>query len=126
MKFINLVTGMVFLAITISGCQSPKDGNGTRDGRPNILLVVADDLGYSDIASFGGNMHTPVLSGLAQEGLSFSNFHVQPTCSPTRASLLTGNDNHVAGMGIMSEMDYPELSELNLPGYQGYLAYYSV
>ncbi len=118
----NLITGMVFLAVTTSACTSSKDGKGSRDGRPNILLIVADDLGYSDIASFGGNIHTPVLSRLAQEGISFSNFHVQPTCSPTRSSLLTGNDNHVAGIGIMSEMDYPELSALNLPGYQGHLS----
>ncbi len=76
---------------------------------PNILLIVADDLGYSDISPFGGNINTPQISNLSQEGICFSNFHVQPTCSPTRSSLLTGNDNHVAGMGIMSEMDYPEL-----------------
>jgi len=52
----------------------------------------------------------------------FSNFHVQPTCSPTRSSLLTGNDNHVAGLGIMSEMDYPALHNQNLPGYSGGLS----
>ena len=62
------------------------------------------------------------ISNLAKEGMRFSDFHVQPTCSPTRSSLLTGNDNHVAGMGIMSEMDYPELQALNLPGYSGNLS----
>src|SRR5689334_4922262 len=85
-------------------------------GRPNVLLIVADDLGFSDIASFGGNIQTPVLDQLARQGLSFSNFHVQPTCSPSRSSLLTGNDNHVAGLGIMHEADYPALQAQNLPG----------
>ena len=122
MKLKNLVAVLVFLAATISGCKLSNDSTGQSEDKPNILLIVADDLGYSDIASFGGNIHTPVLSGLALEGISFSNFHVQPTCSPTRSSLLTGNDNHVAGLGIMSEMDYPELQALDLPGYRGHLS----
>lgn len=95
---------------------------GQQSKKPNILIIVADDLGFSDIAPFGGNIQTPVLEKFAKEGTSFSNFYVQPTCSPTRSSLLTGNDNHVAGMGIMSEMDYPELHALNLPGYSGELS----
>jgi arylsulfatase A-like enzyme len=90
--------------------------------KPNILIIVGDDLGFSDIAPFGGNIQTPVLEKLAKEGIPFSNFYVQPTCSPTRSSLLTGNDNHVAGLGIMGEMDYPELHALNLPGYSGDLS----
>jgi arylsulfatase len=81
---------------------------------------VADDLGYSDIGSFGGEISTPVLDRLASEGLRFSGFHVLPTCSPTRAALLSGNDNHVAGMGVMSEFIYPEIA--GLPGYVGHLA----
>jgi arylsulfatase len=90
-----------------------------QNSRPNILLVVADDLGYSDIGSFGGEIQTPVLDKLASEGMRFSNFHVLPTCSPTRAALLSGNDNHVAGMGVMGEFIYPEIA--NLPGYAGHL-----
>jgi arylsulfatase len=87
---------------------------------PNILLIVADDLGFSDIGPFGGEISTPVLDRLADEGLRFSGFHVLPTCSPTRAALLSGNDNHVAGMGVMGEFIYPEIAEL--PGYVGHLA----
>lgn len=112
---------IVITAISL-GCGQPPEEAEKQTLRPNILLIVADDLGYSDIAPFGGNIHTPVISKLAEEGISFSNFHVQPTCSPTRASLLTGNDNHVAGMGIMSEMAYPQLTALDLPGYQGALS----
>jgi arylsulfatase len=59
---------------------------------------------------------------LAKEAMLFSNFHVLPTCPPTRSALLTGNDNHVAGLGIMSEMDYPALHNLQLPGYRGALS----
>ncbi|UCH48804.1 MAG: sulfatase-like hydrolase/transferase, partial [Betaproteobacteria bacterium] len=88
--------------------------------RPNILLIVADDLGYSDIGPFGGEISTPVLDRLAEQGMRFSAFHVLPTCSPTRAALLSGNDNHVAGMGVMAEFIYPEIAEL--PGYVGHLA----
>jgi arylsulfatase len=88
--------------------------------RPNILLIVADDLGFSDIGPFGGEIETPVLDRLATEGVRFSNFHVLPTCSPTRAALLTGNDNHVAGMGVMGEFIYPAIE--GLPGYAGHLA----
>lgn len=111
--------------ICISACQHSKpkeDQTKTTTPKPNILLIVADDLGYSDISPFGGNINTPQINNLAKEGMLFSNFHVQPTCSPTRSSLLTGNDNHIAGMGIMSEMDYPELHALSLPGYSGNLS----
>lgn len=121
MKLKYLLT-IIAVASAFFGCNNSGERKEAAGQRPNILLVVADDLGYSDIASFGGNIHTPVISSLANEGLSFSNFHVQPTCSPTRSSLLTGNDNHVAGIGIMSEMAYPELTALNLPGYQGFLS----
>jgi arylsulfatase len=87
--------------------------------RPNILLIVADDLGFSDITPFGGNIQTPVLDRLSKEGLLFSNFYVLPTCSPTRSALLSGNDNHVAGLGVMGEFIYPEIEKL--PGYAGHL-----
>jgi arylsulfatase A-like enzyme len=106
-------------AIILLGCtQQPEK----QADKPNILLIVADDLGFSDISPYGGNIQTPVLNELAKEGISFTNFYVQPTCSPTRSSLLTGNDNHVAGLGIMSEVDYPELHALYLPGYAGELS----
>lgn len=115
---------MLFTTLLSFGCkQSQKETvSELKEVPPNVLLIVADDLGFSDIAPFGGNIQTPVLSQMAGEGMAFSNFHVQPTCSPTRSSLLTGNDNHVAGLGIMSETDYPVLHELQLPGYSGALS----
>ncbi len=115
----NCQSLILIIAALAFGCQPAKDETASR---PNILFIVADDLGFSDIGPFGGNIQTPVLDQFAKESLSFSNFHVQPTCSPTRSSLLTGNDNHVAGLGIMSEMDYPALQAKNLPGYSGSLS----
>ena len=65
---------------------------------PNILIIVADDLGYSDIGSFGGEIETPNLDRLAAQGLKLTNFHASPICSATRAMLLTGTDHHVVGL----------------------------
>ena len=90
-----------------------------QDTRPNILLIVADDLGYSDIGSFGGEIATPTLDNLANEGLQLTNFHVLPSCSPTRSVLLSGMDNHRAGLGTMGELKTPEMEDH--PGYAGYL-----
>ena len=106
----------------IISCNQPVNKVAAKSTKPNIIIIVADDLGYSDIAPFGGNINTATLDNLAKDGIRFSNFHVQPTCSPTRSSLLTGNDNHVAGLGIMSELDYPTLHNQNLPGYAGALS----
>jgi arylsulfatase A-like enzyme len=69
------------------------------DKRPNILLIVADDLAYTDIGAFGGEIETPNLDALAQGGLRMTNFHSAPTCAPARAMLMTGVDHHAAGMG---------------------------
>ena len=69
------------------------------DTRPNILLIVVDDMGYSDIAPFGGEIDTPNIGILAESGMLFTDFHTGPTCSPTRSMLLSGTDNHLAGMG---------------------------
>ena len=74
------------------------------DGRPNILLIVADDLGYSDIGVFGGEIDTPNLDALAGNGVQLTHFHVATNCSPTRAMLMTGMDNHLVGLGTMAEV----------------------
>ncbi len=87
--------------------------------RPNIVLIVADDLGYSDLGSFGGEISTPNLDRLASEGTRFTNFYVAPTCSPTRSMLMTGLDNHVVGLGNMYERTAP--NQLGKPGYEGVL-----
>lgn len=90
------------------------------DSRPNILLIVSDDLGYADLGCFGGDIRTPTLDHLASEGVRFTQFHTAPSCAPTRAMLLTGNNNHVAGMGRQGG---PGNSwETSQPGYEGYLS----
>ena len=112
---------VMIAAIGFASCNQTKQKAENEMAKPNIIIIVADDMGYSDIGAFGGNIATPVIDNLAKEGIKFSNFYVQPTCSPTRSSLLTGNDNHVAGLGIMSEANYPVLERQNLPGYSGHL-----
>ncbi len=87
--------------------------------RPNFLVIVADDLGYSDLGAFGGEIATPQLDALATDGVRFSDFHTTPACSPTRAMLLTGTDNHRAGLGTMAEALAP--NQRGKPGYEGYL-----
>lgn len=101
-------------------CQSCSQ-KGSDDIRPNILLIVADDLGYSDLGCFGSEIRTPNIDQLAKNGLRFSRFHTSPKCAPTRAMLLSGNNNHVAGMG--SQGGAPPSSPLyGKQGYEGHLS----
>ena len=76
--------------------------------RPNIVLILADDLGYTDIAPYGSEVNTPSLSALAEQGLSFTNYHTAANCAPARAMLLTGVDSHLAGVSNIPEMLAPE------------------
>lgn len=76
--------------------------------RPNIVFILADDLGYTDIASYGSEVHTPSLSALAEQGLSFTNYHTAANCAPARAMLLTGVDSHLAGVPNIPEMLAPQ------------------
>ncbi len=84
--------------------------------RPNFLIVVADDLGWSDVGAFGGEIRTPNIDGLAARGVQMTNFYVAPTCSPTRAMLMTGVDNHAAGLGTMAEARAPDQTNRNYAG----------
>lgn len=87
--------------------------------RPNIVVLVADDWGYSDVGAFGSEIATPNIDTLAREGVRFSDFHVTASCSPTRSMLLTGVDNHRNGVGNMPETMPDE--HLGKPGYSGVL-----
>ena len=89
------------------------------DQRPNILLVMADDLGWTDLGSFGSEIETPNLDTLARRGVKFTNFYTSVSCSPTRSMLLSGTDNHIAGVGNMGEFLTPE--QKGQPGYEGHL-----
>lgn len=110
------------LAAALTACELgdvPSPGGATAAApRPNILLLVADDLGYADLGAYGSDIRTPNIDRLAAEGLLFTRFHTAPMCAPTRAMLLTGNNNHVAGMGLQS----PPASLARIPGYEGHLS----
>jgi arylsulfatase A-like enzyme len=82
--------------------------------KPNIILILADDLGYSDIGAYGSEIKTPNLDRLATEGLRLKEFYNNSICAPTRASLLTGQYQHKAGVGYFA-------NDLGSPAYQGYL-----
>lgn len=87
--------------------------------KPNVLLVVADDLGWSDLGCYGSEIATPNLDALARRGVMFTSFYASVSCSPTRSMLLTGTDNHIAGLGNMGELLTPE--QKGKPGYEGHL-----
>ncbi|MDA4891518.1 arylsulfatase [Streptomyces sp. MS2A] len=73
--------------------------------RPNVVLIILDDTGFSDLGCFGSEIRTPHIDRLAEEGLRYSDFSVTPLCSPTRASLLTGRNHHSVGMRFLSDLD---------------------
>jgi arylsulfatase A-like enzyme len=80
-------------------------------GAPNVVLILVDDVGYSATTSFGGVIQTPNFDKLTTIGLRYNNFHVNSLCSPTRASLLTGRNNHQVGFGTVTE------AATGFPGY---------
>lgn len=91
----------------------------TEGKRPNIVIILADDMGFSDMGSFGGEIATPNLDGLAQNGVRFTNFYTHATCSPTRSMLMTGVDTHLNGLGNMDEWTAP--NQKDKEGYEGNL-----
>ncbi len=102
--------------IIFSSCgeNRPAKNESKKDARPNIVLILADDLGFSDIGCYGGEVHTPNLDYLAANGLRFTRFYNTSRCCPSRSSLLTGLYNQEAGIGEMTT-DWHE------PGYRGFL-----
>jgi Arylsulfatase A and related enzymes len=111
-KIAGIVSGLLFALGSHGSAREAKPS-------PNFLIIVADDLGYSDIGAFGGEIDTPNLDALAAQGLKLAGFHTAPTCSPTRSMLLTGLDNHEAGLGNMAEVIAP--NQKGQPGHEGYL-----
>jgi arylsulfatase A-like enzyme len=119
----NLVSLGLCLILLVSTQTEVIAGSNGFEGkpskRPNILLLVADDLGYSDLGSFGGEISTPNLDALARNGVKLTNFMVAPSCSPTRSMLMSGTYNHKAGLGAMAE--WTAENQRDKPGYEGYL-----
>src|SRR5438552_12944118 len=88
--------------------------SATAAQRPNILLILSDDMGFSDLGCYGSEIQTPNLDALAQDGVRFTQFYNTARCCPTRASLLTGLYPHQAGVGHMTD-------NRGHPGYSGEL-----
>ena len=107
----NSISLFVLLIALIAGCtQKPlKKEDHTQ---PNIIVIMVDDMGYSDIGCYGGEIETPNINKMASDGLRFTNFYNCARCCPTRASLLTGLYPHKTGLGFMTTSDYRK------PGYR--------
>lgn len=91
----------------------------TPQRQPNFLLIVVDDMGYSDCQPFGGEISTPHIGQLADNGVRFRHFHTSALCAPTRAMLLSGCDNHDVGLGHMPTAH--ATNQYMQPGYEGFL-----
>lgn len=113
-----MTTWIRILTVLMSLCAMAAV-QGATARRPNIVVLVADDWGFTDVGAFGGEIATPNLDALASEGMRFSNFHVAASCSPTRSMLLTGVDNHRNGHGNLRETMPGD--HLGQPGYLGSL-----
>ena len=112
------------LAVALSGPAlaqqaAPAATPSARSQRPNIVILLGDDLGFSDIGMFGSEIKTPNMDSLARDGVRFTNFYTHATCSPTRSMLLSGTDTHRNGLGNMDEWTAP--NQVGIPGYEGYL-----
>ena len=111
------------LLLSATGCTQDAEQHETavsaKPKRPNILLIVADDMGYSDVGVFGSEISTPNIDALAAEGVMLTQFHVSPNCGPTRGAMMTGVDSHRAGMGGNHEVAAE--NQKGKPGYEGYL-----
>ncbi|MEP4148432.1 MAG: arylsulfatase [Halioglobus sp.] len=110
---------MAVLPVFAQDTAPSQDADTAPALRPNIVFILADDLGYSDTAPYGGEVQTPTISALAEQGLSFTNYHTAANCAPSRAMLLTGVDNHLAGVPNIIEMLAPE--QRSHAHYQGVL-----
>jgi arylsulfatase len=111
-----MIRTLLVSAVLVATCTHARGADAPRSAKPNIVIILADDIGYSDLGCYGGEISTPNLDTLAAGGLRFTQFYNTARCCPTRASLLTGLYPHQAGVGHMME-DRGE----KFPGYRGNL-----
>ena len=116
MRGVRAWAGVV--GVLFTGCAASQPV-AQQAARPNVLILIADDLGFGDIGAYGAEVATPNIDRLAAEGVQLTNFHTAATCSPSRAMLLTGVDNHRNGLGSMGEFLTP--NQVGAPGYEGFL-----
>jgi len=114
---LSLLVGLVYPLAAQAEASNTQHNN--ERVRPNIVFILADDLGFSDIAPYGSEIRTPALADLAAQGVRFSNYHTAANCAPARAMLLTGVNNHRAGVANIPEMIAPEQAQHE--SYQGVL-----
>ena len=126
-----LTVAVLLMAAPASGCgcqgtdagqqdqPASADADGGKAARPNILLIVIDDLGYSDLGAYGGEIRTPHIDALAESGVLMTDFHTSSACSPSRAMLLTGIDNHLIGLGNLDGLLAD--NQRGQPGYEEHL-----
>ena len=96
---------LLFLLLTACRADQDRVPETANDGRPNFLVIITDDMGYTDLGAFGGNdIATPHLDQLALDGIRFTNFHGHLSCAPSRATLITGTGNHEAGLGTQTDL----------------------
>jgi arylsulfatase len=105
--------------LALQAAYSPYSLAQTEAKRPNIVIILADDMGYSDMGMFGSEIKTPNLDALASNGVRFTNFYTHASCSPSRSMLLTGVDTHLNGLGNMDEWTAP--NQVGKVGYEGNL-----
>ncbi len=110
-----LVGAMLAAPLFCSPLSAEEKPLRQAQGRPNIIVIMADDMGFSDLGCYGGEIQTPNIDQLAKEGIRFTGFRNTARCTPSRASLLTGRYAHSVGVGAMQ-------TDRNLPGYRGQLS----
>jgi len=111
------VLGVVVIVAALAAPAIASAADAPR--RPNIVIILGDDLGFADLGSFGSEIKTPNLDSLATAGVRFTNFYTHASCSPTRSLLLSGVDTHLNGMGNMDEWMAP--NQRGVDGYEGVL-----
>ncbi len=122
--------GLLLSLTALTACAPEPNTRGANDSpapaapearsQPNLLLLIADDMGYTDLGAYGSEIRTPNIDSLADRSIKLTNFHVAPTCAPTRSMLLSGTDNHTAGLGSMFGANMLSGVE-GRPGYELYL-----
>ncbi|MBY6210164.1 arylsulfatase [Microbulbifer agarilyticus] len=106
-----LVTSLLILLLPLSSFAEEQ--------QPNILIILSDDMGWADTGAFGGEIETPNIDQIAREGVRFVNFYTNPMCTPTRVTLMSGLDHHIAGAGTMTLFTAP--NQQGKRGYEGWL-----
>ena len=115
MKKSLLISCTLLLVLQVAYGQTSNPQKEAR--RPNIVIILADDMGYSDMGMFGSEIKTPNMDGLASDGVRFTNFYTHASCSPSRSMMLSGVDTHLNGLGNMNEWTAP--NQVGKDGYEG-------